>query len=56
VRGDVVMRVEGQPVTELGFSGAVDAIRGPEGTLVVLTVRRGDETFDVRVPRRIVRG
>ncbi len=56
VRGDLVMRVEGRPVTELGFSGAVDAIRGPEGTGVVLTVRRGDATFDVRVPRRIVRG
>ncbi|ABS25120.1 carboxypeptidase regulatory-like domain-containing protein [Anaeromyxobacter sp. Fw109-5] len=55
-RGDVVLRVEGRPVTELGFSGAVNAIRGPEGTAVLLTVRRGDATFDVRVPRRIVRG
>jgi hypothetical protein len=55
-RGDLVMRVEGRPVTELGFSGAVDAIRGPEGTGVVLTVRRGEATFEVHVPRRIVRG
>ncbi|WP_242334500.1 MULTISPECIES: carboxypeptidase regulatory-like domain-containing protein [unclassified Anaeromyxobacter] len=54
--GDLVIRVEGRAVTELGFAGAVDAIRGPEGTAVVLTVRRGDATFDVRVPRRIVRG
>jgi hypothetical protein len=55
-RGDVILSVDGRPVTELGFSGAVDAIRGPEGTGVVLTVRRGDQTFDVRVPRRLVRG
>jgi hypothetical protein len=34
----------------------VDAIRGPEGTRVVLTIRRGDATFDVHVPRRLVRG
>jgi C-terminal processing protease CtpA/Prc len=41
---------------ELGFQGAVDAIRGPEGTSVLLTVRRGETTFDVRAPRRLVRG
>ncbi|WP_242346229.1 carboxypeptidase regulatory-like domain-containing protein [Anaeromyxobacter terrae] len=56
VPGDLVLRVDGQAVTELGFTGSVDAIRGPEGTAVILTVRRGDATFDVRVPRRIVRG
>jgi hypothetical protein len=54
--GDVVVRVEGVPVVELGFQGAVDAIRGPEGTSVLLTVRRGETTFDVRAPRRLVRG
>lgn len=55
-RGDVILRVDGTPVAELGFGGAVDAIRGPEGTSVLLAIRRGDATFDVRVPRRIVRG
>jgi hypothetical protein len=55
-RGDLILRVNGQPVTELGFGGAIDAIRGPEGTGVVLTVRRGESTFDVSVPRRVVRG
>ncbi len=54
--GDLILRVDGRPVEELGFGGAVDAIRGPEGTSVVLTVRRGDATFDVRVPRRLFRG
>jgi hypothetical protein len=55
-RGDLILRVNGRPVTELGFAGAIDAIRGPEGSVVVLTVRRGDATFDVSVPRRLVRG
>jgi Carboxypeptidase regulatory-like domain/PDZ domain len=55
-RGDLILKVDGTPVSELGFGGAVDAIRGPEGTSVLLGVRRGDSTFDVRVPRRLVRG
>jgi hypothetical protein len=55
-RGDLVLRVDGQAVSELGMTSAIDAIRGPEGSAVLLTVRRGEETFDVRVPRRLVRG
>jgi C-terminal processing protease CtpA/Prc len=55
-RGDLVLRVEGRPVVALGMEGAIDTIRGPEGSTVLLTVRRGDRTFDVRVPRRLVRG
>jgi len=54
--GDLVLAVDGTPATELGYAGAVQAIRGPEGTTVLLTVRRGDRTFDVRAPRRMVRG
>ena len=54
--GDAILRVDGEAVTELGFGGAVNAIRGPEGTSVLLSIRRGDRTFDVRVPRRLVRG
>lgn len=54
--GDAILRVDGRPVEELGMGGAVDAIRGPEGTTVLLTLRRGGSTLDVRVPRRIVRG
>jgi hypothetical protein len=55
-RGDLVLRVDGRAVAELGMTGAIDAIRGPEGSAVLLTVRRGEETFDVRVARRLVRG
>lgn len=55
-RGDLILEVDGRPVPELGMTGAIDAIRGPEGTTVVLQLRRGDRTFEARVPRRLVRG
>jgi C-terminal processing protease CtpA/Prc len=55
-RGDLVLEVDGRTVVELGMAGAIDAIRGPEGTQVLLRIRRGDTTFDLPVPRRLVRG
>lgn len=55
-RGDLVVGVDGRPVVELGMEGAIDAIRGPEGTAVLLTIQRAGRTFDVRVARRLVRG
>ena len=54
--GDVIVEVNGRPVAEIGFGGSVDTIRGPEGTTVLLEVRRGDATLEVEVPRRLVRG
>lgn len=55
--GDEILAVEGRPVPELGFAGAIEAIRGPEDSLVLLTVRRGEAApAEVRVWRRLVRG
>jgi hypothetical protein len=57
VEGDLILRVDGRPVVELGMTGAIDAIRGPEGTFVLLAVRRGEgATQELRVARRLVRG
>jgi hypothetical protein len=54
--GDRILRVEGQPVGELGYAGAVERIRGPEGTAVTLEVVRGTGApAVVAVPRRLVR-
>lgn len=54
--GDAILWVDGQPVEELGFTGAIERIRGPEGTTVRLNVRRANgEAFDLVVPRRRVR-
>jgi len=42
--GDVVLRIDGQPVTDLGFSDAIQRLRGEEGSVVRLDVRRADGT------------
>jgi hypothetical protein len=54
---DEILSVEGRPVSELGLSGAVDLIRGPEDTRVRLVVRRGEApAAEVWVWRRLIRG
>jgi S1-C subfamily serine protease len=51
--GDVVLRVDGQPVAELGFVDAIQRLRGEEGTIVRLDIRRADgTTASVDVVRR----
>jgi hypothetical protein len=52
VPGDEVLEVDGHSVAQLGVGGAVEAMRGPEGTTAYLTVRRGNTTLEVEVPRR----
>jgi hypothetical protein len=56
-RGDLVLAVDGHPVTELGFGGAIDRIRGEEGSTVILRVlRQGQEQpADLRITRQRVR-
>ena len=51
--GDVVLRIDGQPISEIGFTEAVSRLRGEEGTVVRLEVRRADgTTTTVDVVRR----
>jgi uncharacterized GH25 family protein len=53
VDGDAILSIDGTPATDLGFMGAVQKIRGPEGTTVDLVVRRkAGGTGPVTVPRR----
>ncbi len=42
VAGDIVLSIDGQSVEPLGFIGSIQMIRGPEGTIVTLVVRRKD--------------
>jgi len=42
--GDVLLRIDGQPVGEIGFVEAISRLRGEEGTMVRLDVRRTDGT------------
>lgn len=50
--GDRVEAVDERPVDELGFRGAIEAIRGPEGSTVRLLVSRGDGPARVLVAER----
>ncbi len=56
--GDELVRIDGTLVTELGFTGAIHRIRGPEGTQVVLGVRKAGQTSvtDMPVPRKKIGG
>jgi hypothetical protein len=56
--GDRILAVEGVPVAELGMDGAIQRIRGPEGTAVSLLIQRVNaaQPTVVVVPRRRVRG
>jgi len=54
-QGDVVLRIDGQSVAELGFVDAIQRLRGEEGTTVRIDVRRADgTTATVEVVRRPV--
>src|SRR5262249_24245040 len=53
--GDAIVAVDGVQVTAIGFSESIQRIRGPEGTIVRLAVRRGAAVLDLSVPRRRIR-
>ncbi|WP_164021186.1 carboxypeptidase regulatory-like domain-containing protein [Pyxidicoccus trucidator] len=52
--GDAIVSIDGTPVVEMGFPTAVQRIRGPEGSRVLLGLRRAgrSEVEDVWVVRR----
>jgi hypothetical protein len=55
--GDAILAVDGIPVVKLGFNGSIQRIRGPEGTTVLLTVRKaGGKNIQLEVFRRKIRG
>lgn len=54
---DLIIGVDGVDVGYLGYSAAIDAVRGKVGTNVTLTIARGEnykERFDVTLTRAIV--
>jgi membrane-associated protease RseP (regulator of RpoE activity) len=52
--GDELVRIDGTLVTELGFIGAIQRIRGPEGTQVLISVRKAGQSSvkELRVSRK----
>ena len=50
--GDVIIAVEGQDIQGQSLTDVKTIIRGPEGTQVNLTIRRGDAAQDLTITRR----
>ena len=53
-KGDLILAVDGTEYVGADLDTCAAAIRGPEGTSVTLTVRRGDEIFDVSIVRQTI--
>lgn len=48
---DIILKADDQELTGLNLNEAVSHIRGEKGSEVVLTIKRGDSTFEVTVVR-----
>jgi hypothetical protein len=53
--GDLVIRIDGEPTSTLGFAGSIQKIRGAEGSTVTLVIVRGGREETIVVPRRSVK-
>ncbi len=51
---DIVIAVNGKDTTGTAGDIVLQSILGPAGEVVVLTIRRGDEIFDVSITRRVI--
>lgn len=49
--GDIIRTIDGQPTEGMLVNQAVDMMRGPEGTKVVLGIERDGEQFEVEIIR-----
>ncbi|MEL7635240.1 MULTISPECIES: S41 family peptidase [Sporomusa] len=49
--GDQIIKIDGQDTKDLALDEAVNKIRGPEGSKVVLTIKRGEDTQDYTLTR-----
>lgn len=49
--GDQIVKIDGQDTKDLALDEAVNKIRGPEGSKVVLTIKRGQDIQDYTLTR-----
>ncbi|NJO41488.1 MAG: PDZ domain-containing protein [Cyanobacteria bacterium CRU_2_1] len=52
--GDIIVKIDGQTTEGMDTNAAVNLIRGPVGTSVTLTVRRGDEELEFPLQRALI--
>ncbi|MDA7984997.1 MAG: S41 family peptidase [Alphaproteobacteria bacterium] len=53
--GDRIIGLDGENIVGLSLNEAVRRMRGEPGTPIDLTVRRGEETFDVTIVRAVIK-
>lgn len=53
--GDVIVKLDGEPVRGMSLREAVDKMRGPPGSRLVVTVARGGESFDIEMKRAVIK-
>jgi len=54
--GDFITQIDGEQVLGMTLPEAVDKMRGPAGSAIKLTIRRGDrEPFDVSLTRAVIK-
>lgn len=53
--GDVIVKLDGESVRGMSLREAVDKMRGPPGSGIVLTVARGGESFDIEMRRALIK-
>lgn len=52
--GDIITEAAGQPLAGLSQDKAVGLLRGPDGSTVQITVKRGETTLNLQVARRAI--
>jgi len=52
--GDKIIAIDGEDSTDLTLEEAVTKIRGERGTVVTLTVLRGEQQLDIRITRDVI--
>ena len=52
---DIITKIDGQSVLDMTLDEATDMIKGESGTEVVITIKRGEEVFDLPIVRGSVR-
>ncbi|MGK9168208.1 S41 family peptidase [Inquilinus limosus] len=53
--GDLIIAIDGKPIVNMSLSEAVDKMRGPVGSNITITIRRGEgEPFDVTLARATI--
>lgn len=53
--GDLIIAIDGKPIVNMSLNEAVDKMRGPVGSNITITIRRGEaEPFDVNLARATI--